>query len=219
MSARKVRGPTFSERVRRSQSRRCSSVRRVPLPLIPSARSSLRSAREPLDVFSVLPPEERHNKDEDLRHPGLAEAKEDDRRRRARDQGRKGRVPGREGAGEPDRHEGERRPRLKADQAADEGRDALAALEPEPDGEEVADECAERPQDRRVRPPQPGQEEDGDGSLEGIADKCRRGETFATCAKHIRRADIARARPCGCRRARQNASAGRRTGLNRTRNL
>ena len=115
MSVRKVHRPMLSERMSRSQSIRCSSVRR---------RSSLasdpafRSRRQPFQVLAVLPPQQGGERHERRRHRALAERPQHDRRRRARDERRQRGVAGGEGDREPNRGESKRRPQVQADRGS-----------------------------------------------------------------------------------------------------
>ena len=97
-------------------------------------------------------------------------------------------------------------------QEADIGGDALAALEAEPDREEVTEEGAERGRDREVV----GEVailgsiviidgEHGEGALERIAHERRRRKSLAAGAQDIGCADIAGSRWSGCRACRRAA--------------
>ena len=72
------------------------------------------------------------------------------------------------------------------------GGDALAALEAEPDREEVAEEGAEPGDERGVAsPPNASRDQHRGGALEHVAEQRRGGEALAAGAQHIGRADIA----------------------------
>src|SRR5215217_9020819 len=186
--ARKVRGPTFSERMRRSQSRRCSSVRIMGLSLLPDL--ALGAGKEAADVLAVLPPQQRHENDGHTGHAGLAEEPQDNRRRGAGNQGGERGILGGESDPEPDQAEDQRRQGLEADQDADEGGDALAALELEPDREEVAEEGAEGRHRREFRSPLGG-DQHRDRALERIGKQGCRRQAFPPCPQDVGGADIA----------------------------
>ena len=82
-SARKVRGPTFSERTSRIQSKRCWSVRRssglfATLCLLPDFR--LGAIEKADDVGAVLEPDQRGERGEDQSRAALANGGHGDRR-------------------------------------------------------------------------------------------------------------------------------------------
>ena len=72
------------------------------------------------------------------------------------------------------------------------GRDALAALEPEPDRKQVAEEGAERRRRAPASwPDHQRHEQHRDGALEHVGEQRRGGEALAAGAQHIGGADIA----------------------------
>jgi hypothetical protein len=77
-----------------------------------------------------------------------------------------------------------------AEQHAEIGGDALAALEAEPHGEEMAEEGAEAGDDGEVRPPSAGDEHRG-GALQRVEQQGEGGEPLVAGAQHVGGADVA----------------------------
>ena len=148
-SARNVRGPTFSQRISRSQSKRCASLSRKSLALLtgPSRRCAIRrrapaagcwrecfiqsSAASTANTQPTGASPSANATSGAATLPASAGGRGIARQRRDR---------------EPDDGEGQRRRPGRGDQPADESRDALAALEPQPDRIEMAEK---RPRRRR----------------------------------------------------------------------
>ncbi len=156
------------------------------------ADPALGAVHQALDVGPVHVPEQGGQHQEQHRHRIIAEPPQRDRRHRARHQCRQRRVAGREGGCEPDDAEPDRRRPEQAEQHADIGGDALAALELQPDRKQVSEEGAERGDHGGLRAAQrQARDGDGDGALQHVADQGCGGEALAAGAQHIGRADIA----------------------------
>src|SRR6185312_14700059 len=129
--ARKVRGPTFSDRTSRSQSKRCWSVRRnsgliaIPSGFPPNFR--LGAVEKAGDVRAVLEPDQRRQRRERQSRAALPSRRQGDRGSDGRRERRRRRVTRERRNREPDDSEHDRRRPGKADEAAKVGRNALAA--------------------------------------------------------------------------------------------
>ena len=157
MSARKVRGPTFSDRTRRSQSKRCWSVRRGSgFFAIGSSFSARFSNSAPLRrrtmlalCFTQISAESAANASAAPLSPGRRHG---DGRNERRRQGRRGGVARRGRDREPDNDERDRRRPGEANEGAKIGRHALAAAELEPDRVHMAEDRARRGREPSRRP-------------------------------------------------------------------
>ena len=96
-----------------------------------------------------------------------------------------------EGGSQPDQAEHQGRRPEQADQHADIGGNTFAAVEFEPDREEVAEEGAECGQHRRIGAAVIAGDDDGDRALERVADQGCRRKALAAGAQHVGGADIA----------------------------
>ena len=171
-----MRGPILSDRIRRSQSSRCSSVSLTPSanarPPVPGASIAHGAGGDNrgfqgdcgADFAPILPswPESSRamlarcmshsssvssrNSSGDVRR---AQEKERGGGQRAGDQGGERGIAREIGDREPDRAEDQRRRPGEAEQHADIGGDALAALEAEPDRKEMAEKGAQPRGERR----------------------------------------------------------------------
>ena len=157
---RKVRGPTPSLRMSRNHWSRCSSVSRsvpddaggmdlltpspqsclpCPLAAVRYSHGASRTVRRPASRKRAL-------------HP-LARARAGPWARSTCDKRRERRVAKQRGTAEPDSGESEARGPRYTEQRAEEGRDTLSAFEAEPCRDDVAQECADRPQPARPAGP------------------------------------------------------------------
>ena len=107
----------------------------------------------------------------------LADGERDERRDEARCEGGERGIAGRRRDGEPDEGEGERSGPASADEAAEEGRDALAAAKAQPDRIEMAEEGARRRgQAGRFVAKQERREKKASVALKRVENERRRGE-------------------------------------------
>ncbi len=112
---------------------------------------------------------------------------------------RQRRVAGQRRDAEPDGAEEQGCRPKDASQHADVGRDALAALEVEPDGKEMAQEGAQSGEKSRVdgeagvRPADPMCHEHGDGALHRIEQKRQSREALVSGPQNVGGADVSRA--------------------------
>src|SRR5262249_46052027 len=111
---------------------------------------ALGAVEEPRDVGVVHDPQQQRQQREQHRLRPIADEPQRERRRRAgNERGERG-VTGERGDREPDEAEGDRRRPRQRQQEADIGGDALAALETEPNREEMAEEGAGRGRQREL---------------------------------------------------------------------
>src|SRR5579859_5905929 len=172
-----------------SQPRNVGDSRPVVLRSLPDFAFGAR--QQPFDVFAVRveQKESEHGKQHGERR--VLEPPQEQRRNHACRQRRQRGVAEREGEREPDRAEQDRRRPDQTDQDADIDGNALAALEFEPDREDVAEESPEACQHRRVRSAEIAGNDHGDRALERVEHQRRGGEPLAPRAQHVGRADIA----------------------------
>jgi hypothetical protein len=110
----------------------------------------------------------------------------DDSRRQRRQRG----ITEQESHHQPDDGEDQRHLPGQADQHAEIGGDALAALEPEPDREEMTEKGAEAGPDRQVRRKMACYQHGG-RALQRIEQQCRGGKALVAGAQNIGGADVA----------------------------
>src|SRR5689334_12901965 len=214
---RKVRGPTFSLRISRSQSSRWLSVSRCSLAMPPraciivlllfyaelaagSSRISrlpagpdapLRARKQAADIGVVLGPHQNREQGEELRLLEEAVEPQEEDRGDACDEGRERGVAGERRDREPHEAEDEGALPGEPDQDTDIGRHALAALELEPDRKQVAEEGTEPREHGEILSAEPIGHQHRGGALERVEDQRRSGESFAAGAQHIGGADVA----------------------------
>ena len=143
MRSRKVAGPTLSERISLSQAILRLSVSAIPVRLaLPSILSLLadlafRTGDQPLDIGFVLPPgDDCHDRHDQCNLRLIYEPQHNRDDKSCNQSGQRGLFAELRGC-KPDRGEDENHHRRHAEQGADIGGDAFAALETQPDGEEV----------------------------------------------------------------------------------
>ena len=136
-------------------------------------------------------PEQRRQDQEQCREIAMAVEQEQRRRQRACHQRRARRVAGPPRHHQPDQAEGDRARPEQAEQHADIGRDALAALEAEPDRKQVAEKRAECGDHRGRRSAEVAGDDNGHGAFQHVAEQRRGGQALAAGAQHVGRADIA----------------------------
>src|SRR5581483_10415446 len=194
-SARKVAGPTFSLRISLSQairwrgsSRTAALWRRALAAAFANAR--LLALRQPSDVGGMADKEKHGQQQEERakrpvsgdREQGYACGTCGERRERGIARG--------EGDNQPDGAEGDAGRPVKPEQDTDIGGDPFAAVEAEPDGEEMAEKGAEPGQERRRLAPVRS-EQHGGRPLGSIEEERQRGELLGARAQDIGRPDIA----------------------------
>ena len=159
------------------------------LPIRPSVPSRSRA------MFSLmLPPQDRGHERQQQRLRRQAEsatARQARRRWRSAPRARNSATSERDR--EPDRDEGEPCRPGHAKQAAEEGRDALAALETEPDRENMAEKGAETGDSAPVSGEKAENSSTAAVALSASSSRVRGGDILAASAQHVGRADIARA--------------------------
>ena len=152
----------------------------------------------------MRPHDHQREEDADIADDGVAQREGGDRRDEDGDEGaERGEACG-EGGGEPgDAGDQPGRP-VQRQHGAEEGGDALAALEAETDGKDVPDKGAERGERHQDfaaperRGAEPGEEDAAgdkgrDGAFAGVEEEREEGELLVAGAQDVGRADIARA--------------------------
>ena len=147
--AANVTGPTFCVRASRSQARRSVSLKVFAFPIFAPIRGS--SPRNRRRIFSRCMKIDQHRQQQRQRRISgcCSEQQEIDRRQRGGDQ----RGQRRDARDQRDRRASGQRQQsdrpVQRQRNAEEGRDALAALEAQPDGKEMAEERAKPGEQRR----------------------------------------------------------------------